>query len=219
MVDAGRRVIPRKVVEHVPDNMLQKDLEKFRLKALELGAAGAKIIKSDIVPVQYRVVAKCTYPKCSVYGTCANCPPYAMSVDQTKKIIAEYRYAIFLWIELPRESFVGADIDKAIRPLQIKMLELVSKIEAAAFYDGYPLALGYSGGSCKNAFCPDLECSALQTGKPCRFPFKARSSMEAVGINVMALAAKLGLDIYPLGFSVLPEDIPFGRRCGIVFID
>ena len=43
--------------------------------------------------------------------------------------------------------------------------------------------------------------------------------MEAVGINVMALAAKLGLDIYPLGFSVLPEDIPFGRRCGIVFID
>jgi predicted metal-binding protein len=214
-----KRVIPRKVMEYVPDDILQKDLENYRLRAIELGAAGAKIIKSEIVPIQYRVVAKCTYPKCSFYGTCANCPPHAMSVDQIRKIVAEYRYAVFLWIELPRESFAGSTIDKAIRPMQIRMHELVSKIEAEAFYDGYTLALGFSGGSCKNAFCPDLECTALKSGESCRFPFKARSGMEAVGINVMALATKLGLDMYPLGFSVLPEDIPFGRRCGIVFID
>jgi predicted metal-binding protein len=219
MGSVKKRVIPRKVVAYVPDDLLQKDLEKYRLKAIELGAAGAKIIKSEIVPIQDRVVAKCAYPKCSFYGTCANCPPHAMSAEQIRKIVAEYRYAIFLWIELPPESFAGPDIDKAIRPMQIKMHELVSKIEAAAFYDGYVLALGFSGGSCKNAFCPDLECTALKPGQSCRFPFKARSAMEAVGINVMALATRLGLDIYPLGFSVLPEDIPFGRRCGIVFID
>jgi predicted metal-binding protein len=219
MTNIEKRIIPRKVLEPVPDVILQKDLEKYRLKALELGAAGARIIKSEIVPIQYRVVAKCTYPKCSFYGTCANCPPYAMSVDQIRKTIAEYRYAVFLWIELPRESFIGRTIDEAIRPMQRKMHELVSKIESAAFYDGYVLALGFSGGSCKNAFCPDLECNALKPGQSCRFPFKARSSMEAVGINVMALATRLGLDMYPLGFSVLPEDVPSGRRCGIVFID
>ena len=34
----------RKIVEKVPDEQLQKDLEKYRQQALELGAKDTKII-------------------------------------------------------------------------------------------------------------------------------------------------------------------------------
>jgi hypothetical protein len=43
--------------------------------------------------------------------------------------------------------------------------------------------------------------------------------MEAVGIDVMGLAAKVGVDVYPIGASVSSSDVPHGMRFGIVFID
>ena len=64
----------RKIVDVVPDELLQSDLEKYRQRAIELGATDAKIITSDMVIVDERVRAKCIYPKCPWYGTNAHCP-------------------------------------------------------------------------------------------------------------------------------------------------
>ena len=93
----------RKIVEKVPEEQLQKDLEKYRQRAIEMGADDVKIITTDEVVIDERVLAKCTYPKCPGYGTNANCPPYAMSLDQVRKVIDNFNYALFVKLEVPSE--------------------------------------------------------------------------------------------------------------------
>ena len=78
----------RKIVERIPEEQLQDDLEKYRQRAIELGATDAKIITTDQVVIDERVRVKCVYPKCFRYGTNANCPPYAMSLDEAKEFTA-----------------------------------------------------------------------------------------------------------------------------------
>ncbi len=209
-----------KVVEQVPDKQLQKDLKKYRQRALGLGATDAKIITSDMVLVDERVRTKCMIPLCHRYGSNANCPPYSIEVEQTSKLVNNYRYAIFTRLERPSAEIAGSEAKskRSYIPGFKKTYELISKIEMEAFYDGYYLAMGFACGSCKSVFCQKAECSALVPGGVCRFPLKARPSMEAVGINAFAMAAKVGWDIYPIGSSISPSEVPSGSSLGLVFI-
>jgi predicted metal-binding protein len=210
----------RKIVERVPDEQLQKDLEKYRQRALKLGATDAKIITTDNVVIDERVLAKCTYPKCPGYGTNLNCPPYAMDLDLVRKVVNNFRYAIFAKVDVPSEEIAGPEArDKTLYATwRRKINEIISKIEAEAFSDGYYLALAFGSGPCKSIFCPDNDCSALVPGQPCRHPLKARSSMEGVGMDVFAMATKVGWDIYPIGEATLPSEVPCGLRLALVFI-
>ena len=209
----------RKIIEMVPEEILQQDLEKYRQRAVELRATDAKIITTDMVVIDERVRAKCTYPKCERYGTCANCPPYAMELEQTRKLVNHFRYAIFFKLELPTQIVAGKQTPEQaeqIRPFNNIRSEIVAKVESEAFYDGYYLAVGFGGGSCKFYFCPDEDCRALKMGQSCKFPLRARASMEGVGMDVYLMATKVGWDIYPLGSR--PSDAPHGLQAGIVFI-
>lgn len=209
-----------KIVEKVPEEQVQKDLEKYRERALELGATDAKVIRSDVVVMDDRVVAKCTYPKCPGYGTNANCPPYAMNIDQARKVVDGFKYAIFIKLEVPPKDTAGKEaIERDLAtPYRKKIAEIVAKIEAEAFYDGYHLAVGFGSGSCKRLFCPDIDCIALATGKGCPHRLKARSPMEGVGMDVYTMATKVGWDIYPIGNNTSPEEVPYGLRLGLVLI-
>jgi len=210
----------RKIVERVPLEVLKKDLEKYQKKALELGATDAKIITSDMILVDERVRAKCIYPKCSNYGTNANCPPYAMEIDLVRKIVKNFQYAIFIKIEIPSIEMAGPEVK--LKRLHVrgqrKNHEIVSKIEAEAFFDGYHLALGFAGGPCKSTFCPNDKCSALVPGQACRHPLRARSAMEAVGMDAFRMAANVGWDVYPIGATISPSEVPHGTRLGLILI-
>ena len=210
----------RKIVEKVPDEQLQQDLEKYRQRALELGATDAKIITTDMVLIDERVRAKCIYPLCFRYGTSINCPPYVMDVEQTRKIVNNFRHAIFTRLEVPSEKIAGPEAaeKKPYLSTNVETHKIVSKIEAEAFYDGYHLALGFACGSCKGNFCPNVDCSALTTGQPCRHSLKARPSMEGVGMDVYIMATKVGWDIYPIGASISPSEVPCGATFGLVLI-
>jgi len=210
----------RKIVERVPDKQLQKDLEKYRQRALKLGATDAKIITTDNVVIDERVLAKCTYPKCPGYGTNINCPPYAMDLDLVRKVVNNFRYAVFAKVDVPSEEIAGPEArDKnLVAPWKRKINEIISKIEAEAFYDGYHLALAFGSGSCKSVLCPKVECSALVPGQPCRYPLRARSPMEGVGMDVFTMATKIGWDIYPIGGSTSPSEVPCGLRLALVLI-
>ena len=210
----------RKIVERVPDEQLQKDLEKYRQRALELGATDAKVITTDNVVIDERVLAKCTYPKCPDYGTNINCPPYAMDLDLVRKAVNNFRYAVFAKVDVPSEEIAGPEArDKnLVAPWRIKINKIISKIEAEAFYDGYHLALAFGSGACKNIFCPDNDCRALVLGQACPHRLKARSPMEGVGMDVFTMATKVGWDIYPIGGSTSPSEVPCGLRLALVFI-
>jgi len=96
-------------------------------------------------------------------------------------------------------------------------MEIVGKIETLAFADGYYLAVGFSSGSCKTTLCGGMLCQVLDSGR-CRFPLKARPSMEAVGIDVYGLATKVGWEIYPIYNGIDPNLAPCASSVGIVFI-
>lgn len=210
----------RKILERVPEAQLQADLEKYCQRAIELGATDAKIIGIDDVIIDERVLAKCVYPKCPGYGTNANCPPYAMSLDDTRKLIKKFNHAIFVKIDVPAEHTAGKEaIDKNLgNPYRQKISEIVARLESEAFHDGYHLALAFGSGSCKSLLCPNKECDVLVPGKGCPHRLKARSPMEAVGMDVYTMAARAGWDIYPIGDATKPSEVPHGLRLGLVFI-
>jgi predicted metal-binding protein len=132
------------------------------------------------------------------------------------EVVRQYRYAIFFTVEGPSAIVAGPIEVRMVAAL--KVAEIASRLEGAAFYDGYYLSLGLATGSCKRAFCMDIQCPALKPGQACIEPLRARSSPEAVGMDIYLMATRVGWDIYPCGVSTKEADVPLGRRCGLVLI-
>jgi predicted metal-binding protein len=210
----------RSIVETVPDEVLQQDLEKYRQRAIELGATDARVITTDMVLIDERVRAKCIVPLCRNYGTTPNCPPHTMELDLVRKIVKNFRYAIFFMLRVPSQELTNPDFKQkrsgAIS--SIKQSQIIAKLESEAFYDGYHLAMAFGGGPCQPYLCQDQECAAMAPGQRCRHPLKARPSMEAVGMDAYLMATKVGWKIYPIGGSVSSSEIPCGHRLGLVLI-
>ncbi len=215
-----RWFVARKIREKVDTKELLVDLETYRQLAVDkLGASDAKIISTDRVVIDERVRMKCSYPKCMFYGTNAHCPPHAMDLDAVRKIIGMYHYGIFTRLEVPPQEFSGPAVARnGTTPGLLKTHQIVTKLESAAFYDGYHLALGFACGSCKSVFCPGQPCSALVTGNACRHSGKARGSMECAGMDVFTMASSVGWDVYPIGGSTSPADVPCASSFGLVLI-
>ncbi len=112
-----------------------------------------------------------------------------MSAEEFSKVLARYRYGILVQISVPATE-LGEDRDKAVHDQVKKLNEIVAKLERDAFLFGYRFAAGLGGGPCP--LCE--ECSAIE-GEDCRFPFQARPSMEALGIDVIKTAESAGMPI------------------------
>ncbi len=198
---------------------LPTDLQKYKAKAVELGASRATIVKVKEIPVDERVVLKCQIPRCFGYGTSVHCPPHTLKPAELRDMLKGYEWAVFFTLDVSPEVIVR---DRAtIREREAsyrKIFEIVNEIESMAFYDGHYLAFGFGAGSCRHTFCSNQEnCQALE-GKRCRISLRSRPSMEAVGIDVYKLAAATGWDIYPIGSNAKPEEICKGTLAGIVII-
>ena len=183
---------------------IESDLSILCEEAKNLGAMNAKAIKSSDIIVDPRANLKCQVPICPYYGNNLMCPPYIMKASEFQEILSKYAYAVLVQVEMsfPEELIQAAqkadnlagllkdkDYLQPLLPSMNKYDELINKIEAAAFNLGYRFAAGFSGGTCK--LCD--ECVAKQPGESCRHPFKARPSMEAVGIDVLRTAENAGL--------------------------
>jgi predicted metal-binding protein len=210
----------RKITDGIDDEVLFADLERYRrLAGEQLGATDAKVITADMVIIDERVRMKCSYPKCMFYGTNAHCPPHAMDLEEVRKVVGKYRYGLFTKVNVPTDQFAGpAVIRNSTKTGFARTHDLVTKIESAAFYDGYHFALGFACGPCKAVFCPTEPCSALATGSPCRHPSRARGAMECAGMDVFTMAAKAGWDVYPIGGSTRVSDVPCAASYGLVLI-
>jgi predicted metal-binding protein len=199
---------------------LKKDLERYCRFALEEGASDAIVVPATDILVEDRVRGKCQIPRCGSFGSSANCPPHAPNPDDIRRIVRDYHSAIFLRLLLPVAEMAGPEVLESRSNVrsQLETHRIVSEVEARAFYDGYCLAMGFGSGSCKMAFCPGQPCRALLPGQSCRQPLRARPSMEAVGMNAMAMAVRAGWEIFPLGRSSLPVAGVQGNRLGLVLI-
>jgi predicted metal-binding protein len=72
-------------------------------KALKLGFASAKIILMDDVVIEDRLRLQCMV-SCSHYGKNLKCPPYAPSMDEFRKMLNEYSFAMVVKFKPPEIS-------------------------------------------------------------------------------------------------------------------
>jgi predicted metal-binding protein len=200
---------------------LHADLEHYRQLALELGAADAAIIPASQVTVDERVRLKCVVPRCLRAGETPNCPPHAPDLQLIRSALSRFSWAIVFKCHVePLEDYLpgrGATRAERRRTLSFhrKSSEVVYALERRAYRDGYHLAMGFGGGSCKDYLCQGMVCQFLDSGR-CRHPHRARPAMEAMGIDVVALVNGLGWEIYPLLDDL--SLIPCAVTVGIMFV-
>jgi len=182
--------------------MDQKDLELLLKIGREIGADVIKPIEAKDIVVDERVRLKCEVPLCYGYNRYLTCPPYVMSVEEFRKTLK--RYSKGLLVQVIARGVDSLDKDKEISKELIESLEedihsywmkklheVVDKLEKEAFKLGYYLAAGFIGGHCQ--LCK--KCVVESGSRVCRFPFKARPSMEALGIDIMKTCKNAGLPV------------------------
>jgi predicted metal-binding protein len=196
-------------------------LERYRAIALEFGASDVVIIPAKDVTIDERVRLKCVVPRCIRAGETPNCPPYGPDLDLIRRAFSRFSWAILFKCNVePVEDYApGKGTTKAeerhVLSFHQKSGEVVYQLERQAYKDGYHLAMGFGGGSCKDYLCQGLICQFRDSGR-CRFPYRARPAMEAMGIDVVALINKVGWQAYALLDDL--QAVPCAITVGIVFI-
>ncbi len=198
-------------------SQLETDLEALCNLAKERQATNAVSFDAEGVVVDERVRLKCLVPVCDDYGLNLMCPPNVMGVQEFREVLTKYSWAILIQIERMIPTYMKKEIQqakdvaalykstkfldsyrKSFDPIKSKLHRIVHEVEAQAFGLGYRFAAGFIGGSCK--LCP--ACVAISNSQePCRHPFRARPSMEAVGIDVFKTAENAGLP-----FTIPPKN-------------
>jgi predicted metal-binding protein len=212
---------PRILGGEVSDATLRADLERYRETALELGASDAVIIPTKWISVDERVRLKCLVPRCLRAGETPNCPPNAPDLDLVRRAVDRFSWAILLKCDVgPIEAYTpgsGKTKEEKRRTLSFHQAsaKVVCELEKEAYKDGYHLAMGFGGGSCKDYLCQGILCQYLDSGR-CRFPHRARPAIEAVGIDVVDLSRKVGWEIYALVDDL--SSIPCAITVGMVLI-
>ncbi len=209
----------RRIVLEVPEEILKKDLNQLKQKALDLGASMAEIIPAKWVDVDERVMLKCRVPMCPYYGKSPHCPPNSPDPDFMRRALGRYKWAILFALDvIPAAEFSDRPVQqKAGVGWTKKNMEITGTLETAAFGFGYHLAMGFCQFNCHVALCESRPCQVLE-GNKCANPLKARPSMEGVGIDVFRLVTRVGWEIYPIYRSVDPAAVPKAMSVGIVFV-
>jgi len=211
----------RALGKQVSQEKLTADLERYCRLALELGASDAVIIPASHVTIDERVRLKCLVPRCLRAGETPNCPPNAPDLDLMRHAVERFSRAILLKCDVeaveqydPRNARTREERRKTLS-FHRKSAEVVYRLETQAYQDGYHLAMGFGGGSCKDYLCNGQVCQFLDSGR-CRFPHRSRPAMEAVGIDVIDLVNRVGWEAYPLLDNL--SEVPCAITVGIVFI-
>jgi len=160
---------------------------KYVRRAKELGAKSGKIIPASCVRTAEWVRLKCMFG-CGGYGQALTCPPRSPTSEQTRKMLGEYSRALLV------QGDEHTDIQK-----------VMATLEREVFLDGYRKAFALGSGPCEL-------CRVC--GESCRYPHKARPSMEACGIDVFATVRSQG---FPL--KVLRSRKEKGNYYGLLLLE
>jgi len=189
-------------------------------EAKRLGARETKIIGSNKVVVEDRVLLKCR-AGCDSYGKKLVCPPYTPTPDEFRKILREYRKILI--VKFPADAEAEEDVGRSLQKNQCspaipsdlrertnkfwdvwgadkrRILLAMLELEKAAFNRGYTLAVSLTAGSC-------TLCAKCNIEATCTHPTMARYPEHALGVNVKKTLKNAGMSIkFP--FEKHPEGI------------
>jgi len=165
---------------------LKKVIDTLKKK----GASEVKIIKAADVIVDERVRLKCQIPICDSYGKNLMCPPYLPSVMDFRDALARYEKALLVQLSVPFHKKSKGRTKEVFDPARV-LHELINLGERLCFEAGYRFATGLIGGCCR--LCE--VCIIMEPEGHCRHPFRARPSMEAMGIDVIGTLENVGLPL------------------------
>ncbi len=160
---------------------------KYIRKATKLRAKNVRIIPANSIVTGEWVRLKCQFG-CDGYGRTLTCPPYSPAPEQTRRMLTHYEYGLLV------HGDEHADVS-----------DIVSTLEREIFLDGYHKAFAMGAGPC------DL-CEKCP--KFCKYPERARPSMEACGIDVFSTVRANGFPI-----EVLNTQTCNGNYYGVVLIE
>ena len=136
------------------------------------------------VPFSAEVRAACAENLCGQYGTCHTCPPGCGEWDVLAAKYRAYRGAfLYTTLHKPKGACDFSEMLRSGNDHRRVDDALIDALHDAGFRD-FVLSGAGSCPVCEKCTYPDA---------PCRFPDKARSAMEALGIDVVALAADKGI--------------------------
>ena len=220
---------------HNPE-VLQTDAARYAKEAVKLGATDAKSIKASEIVIDERVRLRCMLPMCYCWGHSIYCPPHGPAVETCKSLVAKFQLGVLMKMEVDPHILSGYNLPEVVANLKAgredpdapKLMEfdriyhvlydMVGKIEAMAFYDGYHLAMCFAAGTCNVTLCQGQPC-LVRKGGTCRFPLRARPSMEAFAMDVYRTVTKVGWAIYPLGCRCDLSEVKHGTLVGLVLLD
>ncbi len=143
-------------------------------EASELGFAFAKIIETRDIAIEPWVRLKCQFG-CSAYGASLTCPPRSPDEATMRVVLARYTHGLLVQANPPSKDFH----------------ERLLALERHLFLEGYSEVLAFGAGPCP-------VCAACPPDGPCRFPDKARPSLESCGVDVYETAHRAGLYLEPV---------------------
>jgi predicted metal-binding protein len=168
---------------------MQKEYEilkdAFETVAHKRGAHIYPLDIKSINPMQ-SIRLKCLIPLCEYYDVCKTCPPNIPSVAEFKEALLSYSMAFLVVLQ---EKIKDIDDYRKDFSAELKLAEIVSDLELAAFQHGFYQASGLNVGGCK--LCE----TCAPRGEPCRHPYKSRPSPEGFGIDITELARKAGVNV------------------------
>jgi len=146
--------------------------ESLVKKASEMGLK-AHFLDTNNIPIENRIALKCAYG-CKSYGKTLSCPPHIMSIDEFRKVLAEYSSA-FLLVDEHDTSGV-TDILEAWSKFRKESFQKMFELEQEAFREGFTFSHLLRPAACN-------ECEVCNL-KDCAKPERRRFAPEAVGINL-----------------------------------
>jgi predicted metal-binding protein len=162
------------------------DEEKIEELANDLGIDTCIDFNIELLVPEERIRAFCLENKCHNYGKNYTCPPYVGSLQEIRLKLRNFQRGFLL--QYSKAIDVKGDKEGVIQT-KIDFHKKVIQMEEALKERGINTVWGMIGGNCE--LCDT--CKAV-TNEPCPYPDKARTSLEAIAIDVLTLLDKVGLD-------------------------
>jgi len=140
---------------------------------------------ASLVP-EDRIRDFCLENKCGSYGSNYMCPPYVGSLEEIRAKLKKYSRGVLL--QYTKSLDVREDREGVIQT-KTDFHNKVLLIEEFFRGRGINQVWGLIGGNC--GLC---DTCRINMDEPCPYPDRARMSLEAIGIDVIKLLDKLGLD-------------------------
>ena len=161
-------------------------MEPILTLAYQAGFTQAAPLEASALTVRTEVREMCASDRCRAYGRSWTCPPACGTVEQCQSRISRYKRGILLQTTGQLEDdFDAESIWETEQRHKASFATLARQIRQL-----YPNCLPLTAGTC--TLCRKCTYPA----KPCRFPKKRFSSMEAYGLLVSDVCLKTGLKYY-----------------------